>query len=332
MDSKSLIEKYKYYKIQNNLLRKHRIQNKDKFSKIENKMPIKQNKFEYFPIESEKSKAEGHTIYLVTEDSNYNNEIEKNDSPKIEIKTKQYINEPKKGIYSDNNNIIYQRCIEFQINKTKINFYGNWSKFSKNKNKNTKSHLYISENKSYDINSFNNYDKTKVNNNNKNNKFKTFLDNNPININLFNSVNAKITNEDNNNLFSYNKYNFINFSNKSTTYRKKIKLSQNAKINAEINKFNELQQGRNSKEEKGDLKKEEKISLTEAKKKDDIDDNKENKVKNTLSNNNSFQDTYKSLNIGLLNKSINKIYDNIGSLYKSLDFAQNNNIVDDLNN
>ena len=79
MDSKSLIEKYKYYKIQNNLLRKHRIQNKDKFSKIENKMPIKQNKFEYFPIESEKSKAEGHTIYLVTEDSNYNNEIEKND-------------------------------------------------------------------------------------------------------------------------------------------------------------------------------------------------------------------------------------------------------------
>ena len=119
MDSKSLIEKYKYYKIQNNILRKNRIHNKDKSSKIEMKIPIKANKYEFFPIESEKSKTDGHTIYLVTEDSNYNNEIVNNDSIQEEIKD----NDKDKDIFNEKNKLIQQRNIEIQINKSKFNFF-----------------------------------------------------------------------------------------------------------------------------------------------------------------------------------------------------------------
>ena len=82
-----LIEKYKYFKIQNNLLRKYRIQNKDNTAKVKMNIPIKSNQFQYFPIQSDKSKTGGHTIYLVTEESNYNNENGKKDLERMNLQT-----------------------------------------------------------------------------------------------------------------------------------------------------------------------------------------------------------------------------------------------------
>ena len=49
-----LIEKYKFFKVQNNFLRKQRIQNKDINAKMQINIPIKSNRFQYFPIESDK--------------------------------------------------------------------------------------------------------------------------------------------------------------------------------------------------------------------------------------------------------------------------------------
>ncbi len=86
MNSQDLLEKYKYYKIQNNIIRKQKILNKNNSPKIKMNISLKTNKCQYFPIESDKSKIGGHTIYLVTQESNYNNENEKNDIFQPEIK------------------------------------------------------------------------------------------------------------------------------------------------------------------------------------------------------------------------------------------------------
>ena len=135
MNSNSLIEKYKYYKIQNNLLRKQRIKNKDIPPKIEMNIPIKSNNFEYFPIESDKSKAGGHTIYLVTEESIYNNENEKNDftqtTDEINPIQMEKVQNP-----NDNGDFLEQKSIEIQINNSKINN----QIISKNKNNSIKNH------------------------------------------------------------------------------------------------------------------------------------------------------------------------------------------------
>ena len=327
----NLIEKYKYFKIQNNLLRKHRIQNKDNNAKMQMNIPIRSNKLQYFPIESDKSKTGGHTIYLVTEESNYINENEKKDLERINLN---------KNI-QNKNNYFPQRSIEFKIEKSKNNLSLNSSKYFKNINNNIKSYIYISENKSYVINSFDEFDKPKKIKNANTNNIRINLSNNIYNINKFK------LNEENKNIFKY-KYFDINGNNntintsKTPMYRKKIQFNKNIEKNEKdennqkkskieiINKFTEIQKNRNiSKEENNALKKEEKISKTEIKKRDDNND--ENKEKSSLSKENSLQDVLTTTNLGILNRSLDEINYNIDSLYRSLDFVQNK-IVEDLNN
>ena len=137
-------------------------------------IPIKTNKREYFPIESDKSKTGGHTIYLVTEDTNYNNENEKGDIPKkiSEDNEEEYEDKDisEENQYTDEyeNEIIFpQRSIEFQICKKNFNYSLNGPKLFKNKanTNNNKSLINISENKSYEFNK-----NKKANNNDKENK------------------------------------------------------------------------------------------------------------------------------------------------------------------
>ena len=118
MNSQDLIEKYKFYKIQNNMIRKSKNQNKYIFPKTKINIPIKANKCEYFPIETDKSKADGQIIYLVTEESGNNNDfIQKNDEQDKPLKIFN------KDILVDNNFII-QKNIEIQgNNKSKYKIY-----------------------------------------------------------------------------------------------------------------------------------------------------------------------------------------------------------------
>ena len=359
MNSNSLIEKYKYYKIQNNLLRKQRIKNKDIPPKIEMNIPIKSNNFEYFPIESDKSKAGGHTIYLVTEESIYNNENEKNDF----TQTTDEINPIQmEKVQNPNNNgdFLEQKSIEIQINNSKINN----QIVSKNKNNSIKNHKHNpSENENYEINSIYNNNKKqnmiyKIQNNNLNINNNTNIDNNPINLEIFNEENTREINEENENVNKYNNYKIFTGNSKTPMYRKKIKFTKNEEINKNINNINsinnnkdilinntknenntktkskifkKLQKNRNIiKEEKDNLKKEEKLSLTEIKKEDNIK-NIDITENNCLSNENSLHDAFTSKNLGLLNRSLDEISLNIDSLYKSLDFVQNN-MLQDLNN
>ena len=117
MDSTDLIEKYKYYKIQNNLIRMNKNKTMNNSQKKDINFPIKANQCEYFPIESEKSKEDGHTIYLVTEESNYNNENEneKNDfiQSNFEVENHIQINN-NNDMSNEKNNYLQQRSIEFQ--------------------------------------------------------------------------------------------------------------------------------------------------------------------------------------------------------------------------
>ena len=331
-----LIEKYKYFKIQNNLLRKYRIQNKDNTAKVKMNIPIKSNQFQYFPIQSDKSKTGGHTIYLVTEESNYNNENGKKDLERMNLQTN--VTNTNKNTKNKKNIYFPQRCIQFKIDKTKNNTSINDPKYFKNINNNIKSYIFISENKSYVINSFDEFDKPKKVKNANSNNIRINLSNNIYNINKFKF------NEENKNIFK--KYFDINSNNntintsKTPMYRKKIKFNKNIEKNEKeenngqkakiINKFAEIQKNRNiSKEENDNLTKEEKISKTEIKKRND--NNNENKDKNSLSNENSLQDMLSTTNLGILNRSLDEMNHNIDSLYKSLDFVQNK-IVEDLNN
>ena len=340
MDSKTLIEKYKYYKIQNNMIRKHKIQNKDKSPKIKMNIPIKANKCEYFPIESDKSKADGQTIYLVTEESNYNNNPQGNiNNTQIDAESKPI------NIYNNEDMLIEkdyfynQRNIELKINKPKL---------KQIKNKIENNNINISENINNENNIFfNNYDYDDIAKDvdNKENNIKINLNINPININSFNTVNANQINEEHKSATNttINDFNKKYGTSKTPMYKKKIKFNykklkkeeenseQNIKSKSEIfNKFTEIQKGRNDiKEEKDNLRKEEKISLTEAKKKEE--ENNKTIEKNSISINNSLQDIFTTTNFGIMNRSFNEINYNIDSLYKSLDFVQHH-IIEDLNN
>ena len=331
-----LIEKYKFFKVQNNFLRKQRIQNKDINAKMQINIPIKSNRFQYFPIESDKSKTGGHTIYLVTEESNYNNENDKKDLERINIQTK--VINTNKNFLNKKNKYFPQRCIEFKIDKSKNNISINDSKYFKNINNNIKSYIFISENKSYVINSFDEFDKPKKIRNTNSNNIRINLNDNIYKINKFK------LNKDKKNKLKYHYYDINNNNNtintsKTPMYRKKIQFSKNNDNNEKdennskieiINKFFEIQKNRNiTKEEIDNLKKEEKLSKTEIKKR--YDKYNENKEKNSLSKENSLQDMLAEKNIGILNRSLDEINHNIDSLYRPLDFTQIK-IVEDLNN
>ena len=228
MNSDNLIEKYKYYKIQNNLLRKQRIQNKVVPSKIEMNIPIKSNKFEYFPIESDKSKAGGRTIYLVTEESIYNNENEKNDFTQTTDEINP-IQMEKIQIPNDNGDFFEQKNIEIQINNSKNSFQN--QNIYKNKNISIKNHKNnVSEN---EINAIYNNNKKqniiyKIQKNNLNIINNTNINNNPINLDIFNEEDTREIKEENKNV---NKYNNYTGNCKTPMYRKKIKFKKYEEIN-----------------------------------------------------------------------------------------------------
>ena len=86
-------KKFKYDQIQNDMYKRFRILNSDKFSRIKKNNLVKSNKYQYYPIESDNSKVEGHTIYLVTqEEENYNKDNDKYVKLNVEPKENLYIN------------------------------------------------------------------------------------------------------------------------------------------------------------------------------------------------------------------------------------------------
>ena len=203
-------------------------------------IPIKTSKREYFPIESDKSKKGGHTIYLVTEDTNFNNEIEKAEIPKkiSEDNEEEYedkdISEENQHTDDYENEIIFpQRSIEFQICKKNFNYSLNGPKLFKNKiNANSnKSLINISENKSYEFNKNikvnnnkndenkfdnkfdNNFSNNKFDNNNFDNKFDNNFDNkfdNNFDNNFDNHFDNHFDNNFDNNFSSINPYKILN--------------------------------------------------------------------------------------------------------------------------
>ena len=177
-------------------------------------IPIITNKREYFPIESDKSKTGGHTIYLVTEDTNFNNEIEKGEVTKKisedieeEYEDKDISDENQHTDEYENEIIFPQRSIEFQICKKNFNYSLNGPKLFRNKinTNNNKSLINISENKSYEFNK-----NLKVNKNDKESN-KDENNNNFDNDNNIDNKNNFDNNLDNNNFDNFNNYN--NFSN-----------------------------------------------------------------------------------------------------------------------
>ena len=236
MNSNDLIEKYKFYKIQNNLIRKHKLQNKNNQQKIEINIPLKSNKLEYFPIESDKSKTDGHTIYLVTEESDYN-ESEKNDYIQNTNQIKQ-IPIKKTRKLNEHDEFFKQKSIEIQINKQENKILTNNSKKFKNTYNNINNNINnidVSENQSYEINSIYNNNKTqniiyKMQNNNLNTNTNSNIDNEPINLDIFNPINTKQVYEENQNKnknkYNHNNFDILNNSSKTPMYRKKIKFKK----------------------------------------------------------------------------------------------------------
>ena len=236
MNSNDLIEKYKFYKIQNNLIRKHKLQNKNNQPKIEINIPLKSNKLEYFPIESDKSKTDGHTIYLVTEESDYN-ESEKNDYIQNTNQIKQ-IPIKKTRKLNEHDEFFKQKSIEIQINKQENKILTNNSKKFKNTYNNINNNINnidVSENQSYEINSIYNNNKTqniiyKMQNNNLNTNTNSNVDNEPINLDIFNPINTKQVYEENQNKnknkYNHNNFDILNNSSKTPMYRKKIKFKK----------------------------------------------------------------------------------------------------------
>ena len=337
MNSKNLIDKYKYHKIQNNLIKNHKLRSAESSPKLEMEIPTKSNQYEYFPIESEKSKVEGNTIYLVTEESFPNNHPKIFNETQIEYENKQ-IGLDSLDMLNQNNNFFKQRSIEFQVNNQKLakNNMGIYE------NKNNRNNNIFDNNYDFDVN----YKDIPNDIDNKGNNININLNINPNNIDSFNNLNSNQNqiNEDDKDVYKINNYKKIFDNKKTPMYVKKIKLNnkkiknkenseKNLKTKSEIfNKFNEIQKGRNTpKVIKEYIRKDEKISLTEGKRKEGENSDKKYE-KNSISINNSLQDIFTTTNFGgILNRSLDEINLNLDSLYKSLDFAKNN-IFDDLNN
>jgi len=313
-------------------------QNENIISKTEMNIPSysKSKKYQYFPIESEKTKNGGNIIYLVAEDENKNenNDIQiktninysyKNSSGRIKASKKV----PKIIRYNDNN-LIYQRSIELKIDKTKINNIINGSIEEKN----------ISENNDTQKNYKNNnitINKDKLDNiidKNKNKNISQFK--NKYGKNYFNMLNIKNINmKQIQKMAKSNQLsNSINTLNKNSNfiYKKKkeenhIPSKENGILNKNItnkedNNKNDIQISRNDILEM-------KIQNTFPElKNDDIYEFK----KESISNNDSLLEpiTKSIKNYSQLNHSF-EIKDNINSFYKSLSFCKNN-LDEDLNN
>ena len=331
MLAQNIIKKNKLFNIQNEIFGNQRIHNINRSPKMIMNNPIKFNECEYFPIETDKSKNGGQTIYLVAEESNYNNNYDKKIIPRPERKH----NSINLNIISlkEKDNIKKQRSIEIQIMESKL----------KKKNLNSKGYLFISENKSYDINSFN------KNNNSTKNKIK-IVNNNPNNIYTFDNLFICKANKGRKNSMKMNCANNFNINNInninkiSSTYKKKLKIKSNQnllkndgmiktpknKLVKKCETLNILNLNQNCgnilKEENNNINNDEKISLNETKKKED---NQENEY--LTKNYSSQEDYFSNTNLGMLNRSLDEINDNIDSLYNSLSFGQHN-LFEDLNN
>ena len=177
----------------------------------------KSKTFEYYPIQSDKSKNEGYNIYLVTKDGNK----EKNDEiNKSKDNNRVNFNEQFDGIIhkdkKDDEILVSQRSIEIQIYKGKFTFLMNGIQTFKQGNLNNEFKL----------------DKIKRRYNDSSDKDIIKNMHNIKSINNFNPINEKEFNDEkrifelncNNMNKNNNKYNEKNTIN---TYAKKININQN---------------------------------------------------------------------------------------------------------
>ena len=316
--------KYKYNLIENAMYKKFRILNSGKFMRVKNNdnntnNKVKSNNYQYFPIESDKSKMDGHTIYLVTQEEDTQKENDKYENLYTEPKENFY-NIKTKKILIDNNNLIGQRVNDFSIFRN-FNYPLNWRSFRINKKQ-----IHISDNIVYDFNKpFNEIEKNKLIDNGVNTD-----DNN--NSNFFNIIKAKQTNN------YENENNENNNSNKISTYRKKLTSNQyNQKIDNSqqisyipninktsklINNLYELQKNRNE----GKI-----INIHTENNYENKSINLEESRKNPISKNSSLNEY---LNVGtmqnmtLLNRSLDEdSQQNKSLLYQPL----NSNFLDNIN-
>ena len=121
-----------------------------------------------------------------------------------------------------------------------------------------------------------------------------------------------------------NNFNINNINKISSTYKKKLKIKSNQNL---LKNDGMIKTPKNKlKEENNNINNDEKISLNETKKKED---NQENEY--LTKNYSSQEDYFSNTNLGMLNRSLDEINDNIDSLYNSLTFGQHN-LFEDLNN
>jgi len=286
---------------------------------------------EYYPIESDKSKNGGHTIYLVTKaEENFN------DDNGDEInEPKNYnganINESNNDINDNNSKVddplVSQRSIELQINKGKFIYFLNGSQtFKQNNNNNHEERFNIDFN---DVkvknlkNNFSNKDLNKDMNNIKSvsNNFKSLNMRQITDENIMKKLKYKKVN-DNDNYNNNNNNNNNSNLNKTTAYIRKININkksykENGILNENSNskKLNQSTVLKNIRNQKFDITKT--IPESKFKKLDDIS-------KHSLIKNNSLFDLFpKNKYISETNRSYNK-KDNISSFYNSLEYFKNN--------
>ena len=288
----------------------------------------KSNPCEYYPIESDKSKNGGHTIYLVTKAEENFNEDNGDEINEPRNYNGANINENIKDINASNSKVddllISQRSIELQINKGKFIYFLNGSQTFKPDNNNNYDSDYRAVRNRNLRNVFSNKDLNKDKNNIKS------VSNN------FKSLNRrKITDENRKLKLNYKKINEKdnknNSLNKSTAYIRKINIKQksnkengilNEHSNSNSKKLNRSVLLKYGKNQKLDILKT--IPESKFKNLDDI-------VKHSLTKNNSLFDLFpKSKNKTDMNRSNNK-KDNINSFYNSLEYFKNN-INEDLDN
>ena len=324
MESKPLSDQKEY---DNNKNRNNHI-SKNILYKSDSNNHQKSNPCEYYPIESDKSKNGGHTIYLVTKAEENFNEDNGDEINEPRNYNGANINENIKDINASNSKVddllISQRSIELQINKGKFIYFLNGSQTFKPDNNNNYDSDYRAVRNRNLRNVFSNKDLNKDKNNIKS------VSNN------FKSLNRrKITDENRKLKLNYKKINEKdnknNSLNKSTAYIRKINIKQksnkengilNEHSNSNSKKLNRSVLLKYGKNQKLDILKT--IPESKFKNLDDI-------VKHSLTKNNSLFDLFpKSKNKSDMNRSNNK-KDNINSFYNSLEYFKNN-INEDLDN
>ena len=324
MESKSLSDKKEY----DNSKNRNNLSSKNILYKSDSNNHQKSNPCEYYPIESDKSKNGGHTIYLVTKAEENFNEDNGDEINEPRNYNGANINENIKDINASNSKVddllISQRSIELQINKGKFIYFLNGSQTFKPDNNNNYDSDYRAVRNRNLRNVFSNKDLNKDKNNIKS------VSNN------FKSLNRrKITDENRKLKLNYKKINEKdnknNSLNKSTAYIRKINIKQksnkengilNEHSNSNSKKLNRSVLLKYGKNQKLDILKT--IPESKFKNLDDI-------VKHSLTKNNSLFDLFpKSKNKSDMNRSNNK-KDNINSFYNSLEYFKNN-INEDLDN